>query len=390
MGKSTSPRIESIDLLRGIVMVVMALDHVRDYFHYSVHFYEPTDINKTTLAIFFTRWITHFCAPSFSFLAGTSAFFISRKKTAKQLSAFLLKRGLWLMALDATVITFAWLFDFQFHIILLITIWSLGASMVFLSGLVFLPSWAIAAIGLIIVSGHNAFDNLHFNGNPLWAFLHDGGAFQVGHSIIMFGYPVLPWAGVMALGYSFGVFYTTTYDASKRRRTLNVIGLLCIALFAIFIALNSYGNPRPWVYADTPVKTFMSMMNPEKYPPSLWFVLMTLGPSILFLANAEKLSGRIVSVFSTIGRVPFFYYILHLFLIHALAMLAAQLTGFHWSSMILTDNWVGETKQLQGYGFSLSVVYLVWVAVVVMLYPFCVWYDRYKTNHKDKWWLGYL
>ncbi len=390
MVNSSTARITSVDLLKGIVMVIMALDHVRDYFHYDVHFFDPTDIALTTLPIYFTRWITHFCAPTFSFLAGTSAFFVSTRMTRAGVSTFLIKRGLWLMLLDATVISFAWMFDFEFHLILLITIWSLGVSMVFLGTLVYLPQWAIVIVGFAIVFGHNALDSFHFDGNPLWAFLHDGGLFQVGNSSIIFGYPVLPWMGVMALGFCFGSFYDKSFNAEKRKKILSIIGFSSIALFAMLIALNVYGNPKPWKYYDTPLKTAMSIMNPEKYPPSLWFILMTLGPSILFLAHAEKLKGKVVDMLCTIGRVPFFYYIAHLFLIHVLAMAAAQFTGFHWQSMILIDDWVGSTKQLNGYGFSLPVVYLVWVAVVAMLYPLCVWYDRYKTTHKNYWWLSYL
>jgi uncharacterized membrane protein len=383
-------RIESIDLLKGLVMVIMALDHTRDYFHAAAHFYDPTDPNHTSIAIYFTRWITHFCAPAFSFLAGLSAFLSGKKKTLSELSGFLLKRGLWLIFLELTVVNFAWFFDIHFHSQDLIVIWSLGISMIFLAALIHLPKSFILLFSCALIFGHNLLDKVHFEGNVLWAMIHDGGYFPLGanHSFIVF-YPAVPWVGVMSLGYCFGSLYDKSFDSLKRKKLLNIIGFSAIALFLILNLTHFYGEPKTWKHYDTFSKTLMSFLDHRKYPPSLLYLLMTLGPSLIFLANTENLKGRIINFFSLFGRVPFFYYILHIYLIHITAMIFAQLSGFGWQKMILTD-WVTNTSDLNGYGFSLLVVYLVWIGIIAIAYPFCKMFDRYKMNHKEKWWLSYL
>ncbi len=388
----TKNRIESIDLLKGLVMVIMALDHVRDYTHAPSFLYNPTDPAHTSWPIFFTRWITDFCAPTFSFLAGLSAFLVSKRKTTGELSAFLFKRGLWLIFIELTVVNFAWFFDVHFRTPGLITIWSLGASMIVLSALVHLPIKAILVFSSLLIFGHNLLDNVHFRGSITWAALHDGGEFPFDNNYYHFEiwYPIVPWIAVMALGYCFGPLYDKTYDGAKRRKTINIAGASAIALFIILSAINKYGDKFGWKYYPTTSQTLMSVFNPLKYPPSLLYLLMTMGPALIFLANAENLKGKVVDFFSTFGKVPFFYYIIHIYVVHAIAMLLAQLTGFGWRSMIIFGGWVGDMPALKGYGFRLWVVYAIWIFVIALLYPVCKKFADYKLNYKEKWWLSYL
>ncbi len=390
MTTTAKQRIESIDLLKGLVMVIMALDHVRDYFHYSAFFFDPTDPTQTTWPIFLTRFITNFCAPAFSFLAGLSAFMIGKRKTPAALSAFLFKRGLWLVFVEIVIINFGWKFDVQFRHIGLQTIWSLGVSMIVLAALIHLSKTIILIFSCIIIFGHNVLDNIHFDGSMLWSMLHEAKRFDIaeGHAVT-FAYSLLPWIAVMSLGYCFGSLYDSAYDAIKRRKILNGLGIGSFILFIILSAINKYGDLKGWInYGDTS-ETSMSILNVDKYPPSLLYLLITLGGTFLFLANAEKLKGKLVDFFCVFGRVPFFYYIIHIYLIHLIALFAAEFTGFGWQSMIL-PKFVTRVEALKGYGFNLIVVYIVWIAVILMLYPLCKKFDRYKQNHKEKWWLSYL
>ncbi len=383
-------RIESIDLLKGVVMVIMALDHTRDYFHNAAFIFDPNNPELTTLPIFFTRWITNYCAPTFCFLAGLSAFFVGRRKDTKELSLFLLKRGLWLVFIEMTIVNFAWYFDIQFRTPGLLVIWSLGMSMIVLSALVHLPYKAILIFSVVLIFGHNLLDPIHFEDSMVWAAIHDMRTFTLsGGNLFYLDYPIVPWIAVMSLGYCFGKLYEPTFDQSKRRRILNILGVSAIALFLIVRGINQYGDPVHWKHYPTTLQTMMSFLAATKYPPSLSYLLMTLGPAFLFLANSESLKGKIVDFFSTFGRVPFFYYILHIYLIHILALLAAQLTGFGWQTMIMTD-WVIMVPELKGFGFDLWVVYLIWILIIAMLYPLCRKFDIYKLNHKEKWWLSYL
>lgn len=390
MSAAPKNRISSIDLLKGIVMVIMALDHTRDYFHGPAFIYSPTDPMHTTWAIYITRWVTHFCAPAFSFLAGTSAFLVGQRKSIQELSAFLFKRGLWLVFIELTVVNFAWFFDLNYSTPALITIWSLGISMIVLAALVYLPRTAILVFSCIIIACHNLLDGVHFPGSVLWSVLHEAGAFPLGDGrTLTIGYPVIPWIAVMSLGYWFGGLYSSSFPVKKRHDILYVTGAMSIALFIFIRYINVYGDLHPFTHYNTASRTLMSFLNPAKYPPSLLYLLMTLGPALIFLAKTERVQGPLVNFFSTYGRVPFFYYIIHIYLIHVLAMIAAQLTGFGWQAMILR-NWVSRMPALKGYGFRLWVVYVVWVSVVLALYPFCKWFDNYKMTHKEKWWLSYL
>ncbi len=387
----TKPRIQSIDLLKGLVMVIMALDHCRDYFHYSAFMFDPTDPTQTTLPIFFTRFITHFCAPAFSFLAGLSAFMIGKRKPINELSIFLLKRGLWLVFVEIIIINFAWKFDLNFTHINLATIWQLGISMIVLAGLIHLPKKAILAFSLVIIFGHNLLDSIHFEGSYFWAMLHDPKKFEFteGHFVV-FGYSLLPWIAVMSLGYCFGSLYDSNFNVQKRKQLLNSLAVGSFIIFAILIAFNLYGNPVRWTnYGDTS-KTLMSIFDVNKYPPSLLYLLITLGGTFLFLANAEKLKGKVVDFFCVFGRVPFFYYILHIYLIHFMAVFAAEFTGFGWEIMVSMPKFITRIEALKGYGFNLVTVYIIWIVVIVLLYPLCKKFDTYKQAHKEKWWLSYL
>jgi uncharacterized membrane protein len=387
-------RIASIDILRGLVMIIMALDHVRDYFHTQAFIYDPTDIDKTSLLLFFTRWITHFCAPVFMLLAGISAFISGQKKTKKELSLFLIKRGLWLIFLELTILNFAWFFNIHFSYIALQVIWALGVSMICLSGLIYLPKKAILFIGLILVAAHNLLDNFHVPGNNLeafgWDILHERRLLTFGNININTSYPLMPWIGLMALGYCLGNIFTAGFDAEKRKRILIYSGSASVLLFIILRFINIYGDLIPWSQQSSGVFSFLSFMNVTKYPPSLDYLLITAGPALFFLAFTENLSNWFTKIISTYGRVPLFYYLIHIYIIHLLAMLAAALTGYGWTDMTSFTKGIHFVTSLKGYGFSLGIVYLIWITVVVSLYPICKWYDGYKIKHKEKWWLSYL
>lgn len=386
----TRSRIASIDLLKGLVMVIMALDHVRDYFHASAFLFDPADPIQSNLPFFFTRWITHFCAPTFSFLAGLSAYLVGKRKTRSELSGYLFKRGLWLVFIELTIVGFAWTFDIHFSTISLIVIWALGISMLFLATLIHLPRNFILIFSVLLICGHNFLDNIHFSGSITWSLIHQAGFFTLPfHKHLFIGYPIIPWVAVMSLGYYFGAFYESSFDSNQRKKILNSIGLMAIIVFVLFRWTNLYGDPNPFKHYGNFSQGLISFLNPSKYPPSLLYLLMTLGAAFLFLANSEKLKGNIVNFFSTFGRVPFFYYILHIYLLHIIAMLFAQLSGFGWQKMVLST-FISFEPDMKGYGFSLWVVYAVWIAIIFMLYPLCKKFDRYKQAHKEKWWLSYL
>lgn len=377
-------------------MIIMALDHVRDYFHADALIHDPLDLSTTTPLLFFTRWITHFCAPLFMFLSGISARLSGERKSKSALSVFLLTRGAWLILLELTVVHWAWYFNFLGKGVDLTVIWALGISMILLAALIHLPMWAIATIGLLMVFGHNLLDPVHVPGNTLqgfgWALLHEQRPFFIDGFLVLVGYPIIPWVGVMALGYCLGTAFTKDFPSARRKQLLIVLGGLVIALFIVIRAINVYGEGRPWSQQPTFTYTLLSFLNTTKYPPSLLYLLMTIGPALLFLAWTERQPGWLGRQISVIGRVPLFYYILHLYLIHLLAMMATTLCGLQWSDMVLDYAlWTGRSsEQLKGYGFSLGVTYLAWALVVILLFPLCKWYDRYKRAHKDQWWLSYL
>jgi uncharacterized membrane protein len=374
-------RVQSVDLLRGLVMVIMALDHVRDYFSRS-HF-DPSDLTQTTAALFATRWITHYCAPVFILLAGVSAWMAGRRRTRAELSFLLLTRGLWLILLEVTVVSFGWYFNFRFeHGASLQVIWAIGISMIVLAGLVWLPRGAISLIAIGLIAGHNLLDPLdaQFAGSPLWSMLHAPHELTGLHLLLR--YPVLPWIGVMAAGFALGPVLER--PQAERNRALIVLGLGAIAAFIFLRAVGVYGDPSPWVRYDDPVTTVLSFFKVTKYPPSLEYLLMTLGPALIVLVLLERLSGRVAEWLETFGTAPFFYYIVHLYLIHGLAILTGMATGFGAAAIAhLSRDLPAE------YGFSLPVVYLIWAGVLITLYRPTKWFGAMKAKRKE-WWWAYL
>ena len=371
-------------------MVIMALDHTRDYFHAPAFLYGPTDPVFTTVPIYITRWITHFCAPVFSFLAGTSVFFVGLKKTKREVSVFLLKRGLWLVFIEFTVVNFAWYFDVHFKTPGLFVIWVLGISMIILAALIHLPKKLLLVLSCAVIAGHNLLDSIQLEDSILWAILHVDSIFILPNDFTFYTtYPVIPWFAVMSLGYCFGSLYDRSFDPVKRKLILNLTGIGFIALFLVVRGINHYGNLHPWNDYGNLTQTIMSFMDPAKYPPSLSYLMMTLGPSLILIANAESWKGKVIDFFQVFGLVTFFHYIQHLYLIHVLALIAAELSGYGWEVMILPE-WVTEIDALKGYGFNLWVVYLVWLFIVLFLYPLCKRFDKYKSSHRHQWWLSYL
>jgi uncharacterized membrane protein len=387
-------RVESIDLLRGVVMIIMALDHVRDYFHNSAFVYSPTDMEHTNVVLFFTRWITHFCAPVFVFLAGTSAYLYGKKKSRKELSLFLFTRGLWLVLVELFILALIRTFNPSFHFFNLQVIWAIGISMIVLSAIIYMSSQVILLTGVLIVGAHNLLDNVHVPGSGvpsfLWALLHEPHYFTFGRFVFHVHYPVLPWIGIMMLGYCFGRFYTSGYDQEKRKKIFLPLGLGAVILFIILRSANFYGDASHWSEQKNSIFSFLSFLNVTKYPPSLLYTLITLGPAIIFLAFAEKPLNKWTEKITIYGRVPMFYYLAHLFLIHLFAVIGAVISGYKWSDMVLTTM-VNSSPQLKGYGFNLFTVYIVWIGLVLILYPFCKWFDRYKRSHQHSYrWLSYL
>ena len=385
-------RITSVDLLRGAVMIIMALDHTRDFFHYDAQVNNPVNLNTTTAALFFTRWITHFCAPVFVFLSGTSAYLQSACKSKKELSLFLITRGLWLIFAEITIVNFIFSFDISFSVIALEVIWAIGISMVILGIVIWLPFEIILIIGLLIVLGHNTLDfyergqtaplsagyNLvHRVGfHPLWGK----------HSLFIF-YPFLPWTGLMMLGYCLGKVLRNN-DAAYRKKILVITGLSTIALFMILRFINIYGDPFPWTKQPGGFRSFLSFINTNKYPPSLFFMSMTIGPALLLLAWWDNIQNGFTKIVSVYGRVPLFYFVVHFFILHLFTTIIYFIRGHSYAEGIADQVFTKFVKP--GEGFSLTIVYMIWLAVVIGLYPICKWYDKYKTNHKEKKWLSYL
>ena len=387
-------RITSIDFQRGVVMIIMALDHVRMYFAYGTWYSEPTNLSTTTPLLFFTRWITHFCAPVFVFLTGTSAFLYgSNKPKTSQTAWFLFTRGIWLVFAELTIVNFAWTFDITFSFRILQVIWAIGLSMILLSALVFLPTNIIMVFGAIIIFGHNLLDPIEVNGTSIsdfiWYVLHQPNTLFLENTLVSLVYPVPPWLGLMAVGYSFGIFYSRDYGDEKRRRLLIGIGLSAVLLFLFLRGFNLYGEPRQWDSQRSLIFTALSFLNSTKYPPSLHFLLMTMGPALILLGLSEKLSHRFTVSIMVFGKVPFFFYIIHLYLIHLLALLALVISGRDWHEYILSAERL-SSGTLSNFGLSLEAVYLVWILILALLYPLCRWYQLYKENNPAKWWLSYL
>ena len=384
------PRLESVDLLRGLVMIMMALDHTRDYFHTSaIQGIDPTDLAHTSPWIFLTRWVTHFCAPIFCFLAGTGVFLAARTKPKRELSRFLLTRGLWLVLLEVTFFTWAWTFHFDLHHLAGRVIWMLGWSMIALAALIHLPLRAVAGIGLMMILLHNTGDGIKPEDCGRWAWLwqvlHVRGTANLGGDFTLrVAYPLIPWIGVMATGYAFGTLFTL--ESGLRQRWLRWLGGGMIVFFALLRWSNLYGNLLPWTPQTQTGFTLLSMLDCTKYPPSLCYLLMTLGPAMLFLAWADGGTPRLLRPLLAFGRVPMFYYLLHIPLIHALSVLMNRVRfgGGDFNAF------ASSGKPPPDAGVGLIWVYAVWLGVVIGLYPFCQWFADLKRRRRDLTWLSYF
>lgn len=376
-------RIESIDVVRGVIMILMALDHTRDFFGNSG--LNPSDPAMTTIPLFFTRWVTHFCAPVFFLLTGTGAYLSLRKKSTSELSRFLFTRGLWLIFLELVVTRcLGWQFNFDYHVLFIIVLWALGWAMIVLSGLVYLPAWAVTSVGVVMIVTHNLFDSVQ-SSYWLWTILHSPNFLlnTPTHSVFV-GYPLIPWVGVTAAGYGLGQIYS--WPSERRRAFLLPAGLGLSAAFVLLRAINVYGDPQRWSTQRSAVFTVLSFLNTTKYPPSLLYLLMTIGPALLFLWAVDAGTPCWLRPALIIGKVPMFYYLLHVPLIHllAIAVCYARYGQIHW---MFESPTMGEfpVTQPPGWGYSLPVVYLMWAIVVVTLYPLCRWFAGLKQRRNDAW-----
>ena len=376
-------RIESVDIVRGVIMILMALDHVRDFFGNSA--ISPTNLAQATAALFFTRWITHFCAPVFFLLTGTGAYLSLRKKSKRELSRFLLTRGLWLIFLEIGIFRCLGIqFNFDYHLTVLTVLWALGWAMIVLSGLVYLPTFWVTIIGVVMIVGHNLLDSIQ-SANPIWTILHSLNFLlnTPQHSVFV-AYVLIPWVGVTAAGYGLGQIYS--WAANKRTAFLTRLGLGLIAAFLVLRAVNIYGDPFRWSIQKSTLFTVISFLNTTKYPPSLLFLLMTLGPTMLFLSALDGGTPAFLRPALTIGKVPMFYYLLHFPLIHliAIAVCYFRYGAIHW--MFQSPN-LGEypITQPPGWGYSLPISYTIWAAVVLALYPLCRWFAAVKQRRADPW-----
>ena len=391
-------RLASIDALRGFVMIVMALDHVRDFVHRGAMSSQPTDLRVATAAVFMTRWVTHICAPVFMLTAGLGAYFYLKhgNRTRRQLSWFLVTRGLWLIVLELTLMQLAYNFDVSSRYpIFLLVLWALGACMIVLAALVWLPIPVVAATSVAVIVLHHLADGVRaeqFGGAAwVWMLLHQVGAIPVAGSIVIAPYTLVPWFAVMALGFCLGPVFER--PAGERRRWLLATGLAMTVGFVIVRGLNVYGDPSPWTAQPVPARTVLSFLNTTKYPPSLSFLLMTLGPAMLALAWLEGKRLSSTNPLIVFGRVPLFYFVLHFFLAHAAAVVMALATygAAAWGFMFQPVPSMGgpPTAFPEGFGYDLWVTYVVWIGIVAALYPCCLWFSRVKQGRRQ-WWLSYL
>jgi uncharacterized membrane protein len=380
---SKRPRIESIDLVRGVIMILMALDHTRDFFGNSG--LNPTDPATTTIPLFFTRWITHFCAPVFFLLTGTGAYLSLRKKSKLELSRFLFTRGLWLIFLELGVVRcFGWQFNFDYHVLLLNVLWALGWAMITLSVMVYLPTWLVATLGIVMIATHNLLDPID-SSNPLWTVLHSPDfLLRTSQHSVFVPYVLIPWVGVTAAGYGLGQVFR--WEPERRRIFLLRLGIVLSIAFIVLRSLNLYGNPVPWSTQRSPAFTVLSFLNTNKYPPSLLYLLMTLGPALLFLWAVDGGTPRFLRPALIVGKVPMFYYLLHIPLIHLIAVIVcyARYRQVYWMFQANTIQQFPITPP-PGWGYPLPIVYLLWVFVVVALYPLCRWFAALKQRRSDEW-----
>lgn len=386
-------RILSIDILRGLVMVIMALDHTRDFFHAS-GMSDPMNPDGTTIPLFFTRLITHYCAPTFVFLSGISAYLSSQNKDPKQASFFLIKRGFWLLFVEIAIITFGLTFNPFYNLIILQVIWSIGWSMILLGILSRISYRLVAVVGLILFFGHNilnyvTIDPKTFIGGFIDLILTTRGKvipLDDQHLIGAF-YTILPWTGVMFVGFAIGKWYSAAFDELKRKRYLFYSGLGLFVSFLVLRYFSLYGNPEPRKDYGDVLKNFFDFLNVSKYPPSLQFLGMTLGPALMLLAGIENVKNRFANIMMVYGKVPFFYYVLHFYVIHIIVVICFYASGY--GTKDIADPNIPFLFRPATFGYILPVVYLIWLGIVAILYRPCVWFQKYKSTH-HKWWLNYL
>jgi uncharacterized membrane protein len=379
-------RLESVDVVRGVIMIIMALDHTRDFFGQPG---SPTNLATASAALFFTRWITYFCAPVFFLLTGTGAFLSLRKRTRPELSRFLFTRGLWLIFLELVLFRcLALQFNFDYHVTIITVLWALGWAMIVLSVLVYLPASVVAAFGVVMIATHNLFDSIS-SSNPFWSILHSPNIiFSTPNHTVFVAYPLIPWVGVTAAGYGLGQIYAWT--PARRQAFLLRLGIGLTAAFVVLRAINIYGDPSRWAPQRSAAFTALSFLNTTKYPPSLLFLLMALGPALLFLWAIDAHTPRFLRPALIIGKVPMFYFLLHFAFIHVLAVIIcyARYGQIHWmfESPDLANFPVTPPP---GWGLPLPFVYLIWAFVVIALYPICRWYAALKQRSNNPW-LSYL
>jgi uncharacterized membrane protein len=380
-------RLESVDLLRGTVMVIMALDHVRDYLGYPGM--NPVNLDVTTVPLFFTRWVTHFCAPVFFLLTGTGAYLSLGRKSKSELSWFLFTRGCWLIFVELVPLRcLGFQFNFDFHVTMIFILCALGCSMIALSVLLYLPDWLVITIGTGMILTHNLLDNIQST-SRVFILLHQPGfLLNTPQHQIFLVYPIIPWIGVTAAGYGLGSIYR--WPSERRRVFLLRLGVLLTVAFLVLRWINRYGDPSRWSAQKSAAFTVLSFLNTTKYPPSLLFLLMTLGPALIFLGFVDRGTPYLMRPVLVFGRVPMFYYVLHIPLIHliAVALCFARYGHIYWMFQSPTLAQFPVTFP-PGWGFPLPAIYLVWVIVVIALYPLCLWYSRLKQRRSDAW-LSYL
>jgi len=399
------PRFDAPDLVRGLVMVIMLLDHTRDFVHAGALQFDPTDLTQTTVPLFLTRWITHFCAPLFVFLAGMAAAFqLQRGKSVAELSAFLFKRGVWLCVLEVLVIRALMFWQFAPTFVFLQVIWALGVSMICLAVLVRLTRPVAVIVGAAILLGHNVLDGVSvpaWNGPDdalptvsarLWMLLHQAGAFPVAgwpSPVAYSQYPVLPWIALMALGWVLGGAYVR-WSVDRRRGVLLKLGAALTVAFVLLRAANVYADPGPWAAQSSGAFTLLSFLNTEKYPPSLLFLLMTVGPGLILLASVERTPGAgrgpLARALITYGRVPLFFYLLQWAYAKTAGYTLARVAG-HNTELFFQNP--GQWVDFADHGFGLGTTYAVWAVGVIALYLPCRWFARVKARRRD-WWLSYL
>lgn len=385
-------RIQSIDIVKGVVMIIMALDHVRDMIHINSINDSPTNLNTTTPILFFTRWITYLCAPTFVFLAGTSAFLsFKNKNNILKSRHFLLKRGLYLIMLEFTVVNFGLFFDPGFHTFIFEVIAAIGFGFIILSMMLKLSSKTIASIGLLIIFSHNLFPFIPFAQSSVLktglSLFFMPGAFPLSsHAVLVMAYPPIPWLGIMLVGYAAGSLFEL--PDIKRRNIFFKISSAALLLFVIIRLINFYGDSVPWTVQKSNMFNFLSFMNLTKYPPSLLFCLITLGIMFLMLAFADQAKNKLIKIISVYGKVPLFYFIVHFFMIHFILLAILLLQDFQWSQLEFASGTFGRPKGIES-GLPLWAVYLIWITVVTALYKPCKWFGNYKATHKQ-WWLKYI